>query len=198
MDIVIKKLLPDMAEEYICFFDETPHDDGIPDHTCYCVNWCSENQRGRVEDPLRDERRKMATEYIQNGTLQGYLAYVDGKIVGWCNANTKTKCLDCFGWYHFMMGINELPVNPSEKVKSIFCFMITPYMKRKGIATKLLEYICEDAKKDGFSYLEAYPQKQENDEYQFYVGFKSLYEKMGFTYYTETEQKYIMRKKLNG
>lgn len=196
IDIKIKKLNSDMKEEYIRFFDETPHDHGIPEHTCYCVNWCCENQRGRNHDPQREERRQMAREYIRNGSLKGYVAMVDDKIVGWCNANTKADCSDCFGWFHFMTEVNELPIEPQKKVKSIFCFMIAPYMKRKGIATKLLEYICEDAKADGFEYIEAYPLIEENDEFQFYLGHKALYEKAGFEFYIETATKVVMRKKL--
>ena len=41
MDIEIRKLMPDLAKDYVRFFDMTPHDD----HTtkdelpCYCVTW---------------------------------------------------------------------------------------------------------------------------------------------------------------
>jgi len=196
MEIMVKKLSSDMAEKYIQFFDETPHDDGIPDHTCYCVNWCGENQRGREQFLPREERRNLAKKYIERGTLQGYVAIVEGKIVAWCNANTKTQCLDCFGWYHFMTEINELPVNEDLKIKSIFCLVVAPWMKRRGIATRLLEYICEDAKKDGFDFVEAYPMKLENDENQFYVGHSALYEKLGFELFAETQSKKIVRKKL--
>jgi len=33
------------------------------------------------------------------------------------------------------------------KTKSVFCFAIVPDMRGKGIATALLERVCEDAKK---------------------------------------------------
>lgn len=195
MKIEIKKLMPDMASEYIEFFDTTPHDDGIPEHTCYCVNWCAENQRDRAKDIPRDERRRLARKYIENGTLQGYIATVEGRMVAWCNANTKGKCLDCFGWYYFMTEINELPVE-GEKIKSIFCFVVAPDMKRKGIATKLLDFICEDSKNDGYDYVEAYPMKDESDEFMFYVGHSGLYEKLGFEVFAETDTKRVLRKKL--
>ena len=42
MNIEIKKLTPEHVEEYIRFFDTTPHDDLDPASTCYCVSWCSD------------------------------------------------------------------------------------------------------------------------------------------------------------
>lgn len=46
MNIEIKKLMPEHVEEYIHFFDTTPHDDLNPANTCYCVSWCSDDHRG--------------------------------------------------------------------------------------------------------------------------------------------------------
>ena len=89
MDIEISKLTPDLAEEYAHFFDTTPHDDRIPDHTCYCVCWCSDDHRFWTGGPTREERRAMAIDYVGSGKVQGYLAYSGSRIVGWCNANTK-------------------------------------------------------------------------------------------------------------
>ena len=34
MDIEIRKLTPDLAEEYVNFFDITPHDDNVEEHKC--------------------------------------------------------------------------------------------------------------------------------------------------------------------
>ena len=196
MNIEIKKLTPADAEEYIRFFDTTPHDDHNPENTCYCVSWCSDDHRAMADYPSREERRKMAAEYVKSGKIQGYLAYEDGRIVGWCNANTKTECLNCGGWLFSMPQISELEFNRSEKVKSIYCFLIAPDMKRKGIANQLLKYVCQDAADCGFDYVEAYPQKEAADERTFFWGFPNMYEKQGFHVYAETTDKYVMRKQL--
>lgn len=196
MNLKIKKLMPEMVNEYLHFFDNTPHDDGKPENICYCINWCAENDYNRVDDPQRTERKYLAQEYIKRGTLQGYLAFMNGEIVGWVNVNTKHECSACYGYTHYLTDINELPYQKNEKVKSIFCFVIAPSMKRKGIATKLIEFICQDASRDGYDFVEAYPYKQNDNEYLYYVGLTSLYEKCGFTTYMETKSRYIMRKKL--
>ena len=82
------------------------------------------------------------------------------------------------------------------KVKSIFCFAIAPEMARKGIAKRFVERVCQDAVKDGFDFVEAYPNKEFIDEAEDFMGPASLYEKSGFTVYHETEQKLVMRKRL--
>ena len=84
--------------------------------------------------------------------------------------------------------------NPDIKIKSVFCFTIAPDMKRKGIATQLLEHVLHEAKLEGYDFIEAYPNKEVNDESINFAGAVSLYEKCGFTVYCDTEDKYVMRK----
>lgn len=93
--------------------------------------------------------------------------------------------------------MGNVPVEESTtgiKVKSIFCFMIALEMKRKGIATRLMERVCEDAAQDGFDFVEAYPNKEfrENDN----SGPFEMYRNNGFAVYRETEQGLVMRKQL--
>lgn len=95
-----------------------------------------------------------------------------------------------------MPQISKLEFNRSEKVKSIYCFLIAPDMKRKGIANQLLKYVCQDAADCGFDYVEAYPQKEAADERTFFWGFPNMYMKQGFHVYAETTDKFVMRKQL--
>lgn len=196
MNIEIVKLTPEHAEEYIRFFDTTPHDDYNPENTCYCVSWCSDDHRTMTEYPPSEKRREMAAQYVRNGKIQGYFAYVDGKPVGWCNANTRSECLNCGGWLFSMPEVGGLQPAGDDKVKSIYCFLVAPEMKRKGIAKKLLEYVCRDAAACGFDYAEAYPQKEASDERMFFMGFAAMYKELGFEVCGETADKYIMRKRL--
>lgn len=197
MNVEIRKLTPDDAEEYIRFFDTTPHDDYNPENTCYCVSWCSDDHRTMTVYPSREERRKMAIEYVKSGKIQGYLAYADSQLVGWCNANARSECLNCGGWLFSMSQVSELQFEQNEKVKSIYCFLITPDMKRKGIAKQLLQYVCQDAADCGFDYVEAYPQREATDERMFFMGFADMYKDLGFCIYAETEDKFVMRKHIN-
>lgn len=195
MDIQIRKLTPELAEDYVRFFDITPHDQYVDEHKCYCVCWCNDDYEGKDFSTV-EKRRKYALQYIHSNIIKGYLAYHGDKVVGWCNANTKSDCLKCAGWKLFM---DYVPLeNPAEgiKVKSIFCFMIAPEMKRKGIATLLLERVCEDAAQDGFDYVEAYPYQKSGYQSSDFGGYAEMYQKCGFQVLT-TEKGLVMRKKVN-
>ena len=198
MKIEIKKLTPDLAEDYIHFFDVTPHDKYVDEHKCYCVCWCSADHRIETDYSTAEKRRILAAQYINDGIIQGYLAYHEDKVVGWCNANIKTDCLYCISWMRFMQSVSDIEIDPHNKVKSVFCFVIAPNMQRKGIATQLLECVCEDAANDGFDYVEAYPRKEFIGVSSDFMGHVKMYEKFGFTETAEYDDVVVMRKALGG
>jgi GNAT superfamily N-acetyltransferase len=200
MKIEIRKLTPVLVEDYVHFFDATPHDDLVDEHKCYCVPWCSNDSSGDYEAKhlsSAQKRRNRAAQNIKRNSIQGYLAYCDNKVVGWCNANTKADCLKCYGWRKYMGFVPLEESNTGIKVKSIYCFMIAPEMKRMGIATHLLERVCKDALQDGFDFIEAYPTKEDRDDSTKNCGPFEMYKKSGFAVFHEAEQGYVMRKQLS-
>ena len=191
MEIEIRKLTPELVDDYVKFFDITPHSTGIEEHRCYCVCWAS--TKGNLEEcATAAQRREVAKRYIKNHFLQGYLAYHENKVVGWCNANTKFECYECISW---QMSMNDIRKD-DKRVKSVFCFAIAPEYQRKGIGSRMLEKVCEDAKNDGFEYVEAYPNAEFIDTEQDFMGPVSMYEKLGFTLSYETSTKKVMVKTL--
>ena len=197
MNIEIRKLTPNLAEDYAIFFDITPHDNNVDAHKCYCVCWCNDDYEGK-DFSSREKRRSAAIQYVKGSNIQGYLAYYNNEIIGWCNANTKSDCLKCCSWRRQMGDVPTEEESPDIKVKSVFCFTISPDMKRKGIATQLLERVCKDAADDGFDFVEAYTDKEPVDENINFSGLINLYKKCGFTLHYETKDKLIMRKPLKG
>ena len=194
MEIEIRKLTTDFAEDYVRFFDLTPHDDNIDEHKCYCVTWRSDDSYVNNSHwfPTREERRNKAIEFVKTGSLQGYLAYHNNEIVGWCNANAN--CQLCVDYLRSYWPIEKYCKN--IKVKPIFCFTIVPKMQRKGIATKLLERVCKDAATDGFDFVEAYVSKNYIHKDHDYRGPLKMYEKCGFYIFAEQEGKVVVRKAL--
>jgi len=200
MNIGIHKLSPELAEDYIHFFDTTPHSErpGSDDCKCYCVWWCNDDHDINNIDYLlsKEKRRNYAVQKIKENKIQGYLAYHDGKVVGWCNANTKTDCLKCYCWRRFMSDVPADELVSGIRVKSIFCFLVAPEYRRKGITKLLLERVCEDAAADGFDFVEAYPLKEYINEAKDFMGPVELFRKNGFIVHGDTEDKLIMRKPL--
>ncbi len=193
--IEIRKLTPELAEDYVNFFDLTPHDDNIDAHKCYCVCWCADDCEGK-DFSTREKRREAAFQYVRNQNLQGYLAYHGNEVVGWCNANTKADCLKCCSWRRYMNYVPLDDIKNGVNVKSIFCFVIAQGMKRKGIATRLLNRVCEDAYQDGFDYVEAYPSKNPGYQPADFKGHFDMYKKNGFLVSFETEKNIVVKKLL--
>ena len=198
MNIEIRKLTLDLAEDYVRFFDVTPHDDKtVKDELpCYCVTWRSDDSYSDDMGhwfPTRDERRSRAIQFVKNGSIQGYLAYNGDDIVGWCNATA-----DCQGGVDYLRDYWPIEdYNAEVKVKSIFCFVVAPDMQRKGIATQLVERICQDAAADGFDFVEAYPSREFIETTAPGMGGPlAMYEKCGFSVRGEREGRVVVRKAL--
>lgn len=194
MDIKIRRLIPNLAEDYAHFFDVTPHDVNIDERKCYCVTWRSDDsyENGNHWFPSREERRNRAIQYIKAGSIQGYLAYRGDEIVGWCNANAH--CQLCVNYLRSYWPIEEHSAD--IKVKSVFCFMIAPKMQQKGIATQLLKRVCEDAINEGFDFVEAYVNRRFTYTDHDFRGPLAMYEKCGFIECTEREGRVVVRKAL--
>ena len=196
MNIEIRRLTPDLVGDYVSFFDTTPHADNKDEHRCYCVWWCNDDYEGKDFTSSMEARRDNAIQYVKGNNIQGYLAYCDGKVVGWCNANTKADCLRCYCWRRFMGFVSTEESTPDTKVKSVFCFAIAPAMRRKGITKLLLERVCHDAAQEGFDFVEAYPKKVFTSEAEDCAGPAEVYRRSGFTVNDETDTQLVMRKQL--
>ncbi len=192
MEVFVCKLTADRLEDFLGYFDKDAFSDNDEWCGCYCMcyHWDKELRKKRAwncDKAHAELNREQAIRFIQSGRMQGYLAYMDGKVVGWCNANDK-KAYD-----NVNFDIPSIP-DTGEKTKSIVCFSVAPPYRGLGIAKSLLRFVCEDAKQDGFSYAEAYPFA--HNEYHAYHGPVSLYENAGFQYCDKIEGCKIYRKKL--
>ena len=198
MNIEIKRLSIELTNDYIDYFDNIAFADNQEWAGCYCVwyHWNDSLEAEREEYMAAGGtcfKRNLAIKFIQDGILQGYLAYVDGSVAGWCNANDKAN--------YDGLSKEKRPeiwgnVDCAEKAKSIVCFTIAPHMRRKGIATHLLNRVCEDAWAEGYTYVEAYPGKGESNVDRNYHGPYTIYEKCGFSVYKDLEGEAIVRKYL--
>lgn len=195
MKIRIEKLTPELAEEYAHFFDITPHDRNIDEEKCYCVCWAAEDYTGK-DFSSAQKRRELAIQYVKNNLIQGYLAFDGNRIVGWCNTNDKYACLKCVAWQMFMNHVPLDDVSLGIKAKSVYCFVISPEYKRQGIATLLLNRVCQDAIMEQYDYIEAYPYKGPEVQSSDFGGYAEMYFKAGFIVVKESEKGLVMRKTL--
>lgn len=140
MEITIKKLSPELIDDYISFFDNSAFSDGSEFEGCYCTwyHWTDDLEKERSqcsEEMMKCFKKELARKLIQQGVLQGFLAYTEGKVVGWCNVNDRRN-------FSRLNKENRPDLweehNTLDRVKSIVCFIVSPEMRGQGIATALL------------------------------------------------------------
>ena len=203
MEIIIKPLTEELAADYFDFLDNRAFTDNSPWGGCYCTGWqmTKEQEKTELLDKMEegfsygDENfvrvlREIVIRQITSKALQGYLSYVDGISIGWCNANSKANFpLESANGF-------RLYAPAEKKEKAVVCFEISPEYRGKGVATALLNRAVADAKAEGYVAVEGFPQiHTERFEWD-YTGPVSLFEKAGFTAITKQDGSIIMRKEL--
>ncbi len=203
MEIIIKPLTVELTADYFDFLDNRAFTDNSPWGGCYCTGWqmTKEEEKIQLFDQMEegfvygDENfirvlREIVMRQIASKALRGYLAYVDGVSIGWCNANDKAS-------FPAESANGVRLYAPAEKrEKAVVCFEIAPDYRGKGVATALLNKVVTDAKAEGYVAVEGFPQVHEERFEWDYTGPVRLYEKAGFTAITKQDGKVIMRKEL--
>jgi GNAT superfamily N-acetyltransferase len=193
MNIEIKRISPDLLDDWLYFFDNVAfcNDDEWSGCYCMCYHWTKEladKKSWNCSYADKPFNRECAIDFIKKGKMQGYLAFADGKVAGWCNANDK----DAYDNVNFRPPRDE--TENGKKVKCVVCFCISPECRGKGVATSLLKQVCIDAKAQGYDMVEGYP--FEHDENKGYHGPVAMYEKLGFVIHKKLYGCVIYRKEL--
>ena len=189
MEYEIRRLTPGSRVDYLNFFDNIAFTDHPDWAQCYCIHF---HWQSKWDDEPPKSNRDRIIEHINSGGLQGYLVYMDGQVVGWCNANDKKN----YAALKYNVNPELWADDKDKKVKSVVCFLVAPDMRGKGIATKLLDRVCADAEVDGYDFIEAYPSIGNFDMYSAHHGTVPFFEKCGFIISKQHENGLIMRKYL--
>jgi len=185
--IAVKELQPELLDDFLRFFDQHAFADNPAWSSCYCMEKhvaAEEWSRRTGADNRRDQAAR-----IRTGTARGFLAYVDGRPVGWCNAGARTS----------MIGLDHIPdlrTEHAERVGAIVCFVIASPYRGHGIARMLLGSACGSLAEQGFTVAEAYPSKQGGSDALEYRGPLKMYLDAGFTPFRETPRWVVVRKDL--
>ena len=147
----IRELAPLLLDDYLAFFDHGAFADFPWWSACYCRFWDDRvDIEGDSSAGHRDDYRALVTDLIRKGQQQGLLAYVDGKVVGWCNAKARLG-------YTMPRRIEKAPADDAARVGSVVCFIVAKDFRGRGIASAMLDAACEKFRREGLAIAEAYP-----------------------------------------
>ena len=197
----------ELADDYFDFFDNRAFSDNSPFYPCYCNAF--QMTKVQLEDVFKESEasgggdenfrialRISAMRMVERNVIQGYLAFDGDVSIGWCNANDR-KNYTRVGEFNLDNVPDEVEeMADSGKIKSIVCFEIAPEYRGKGIATALLNRVCEDALKEGYDKVEVYPVARETYEKLDFTGPIHMYEKAGFVRVSQQGKDLIMQKNL--
>ena len=186
MDLEIKRFTPELAGDFFDFFDNRAFTDNSPEGPCYCTRYQMTREQEQAElfgrigengggaEGFRRALHNIAEGQIAGSVLRGYLAYADGVPIGWCNANDKEN----FPAESANGARCHAPFQKREK--AVVCFEIAPEFRGRGVATALLERAVADARAEGYTAVEGYPNVREARYEWDFTGPVKLYEKCGF------------------
>jgi ribosomal protein S18 acetylase RimI-like enzyme len=143
----VRKLRPELLSDFLGFFDGEAFADNPRWGFCYCQFLYVDHANIEWNRRTAEENRAAACRRIAADQMRGYLAYRDGKVVGWCNAAPR-KMLDALA---------AEPDPDADRIGRITCFIVAKDHRRSGVAGALLEAACAGLKAEGLAIAEASP-----------------------------------------
>jgi GNAT superfamily N-acetyltransferase len=183
----IQPLTPARHADYLHFFDTKAFADNADWSRCYCYFPYCDRAKQEWETRTGDENRASMSDFILRGRAQGYLAYDNNEVVGWCNAAP-------YGSFRIL---DSHPEFNDAHAGAIVCFIVCPTHRGQGIATSLLNAACAGLKRQGMDTVYAKPFKGASSTAENYPGPLSMYLAAGFEELKEDEKgNVIVRKQL--
>lgn len=171
-EVEIVPIEPERAEDVIEFFDRDAFCDNPAWADCYCLAYFLNPET--PTRPWRENREDMRAR-IREGRVTGTLAYVDGRLAGWCNASARA----------------DMPRRSGDDdagVCSVVCFVVSPPYRRHGLSRLLLEGAISEASRNGFELVEAYPTQTADTAAAAFTGTLDLYLSAGFEPVTDGDR----------
>jgi len=139
---------------------------------CWCMVWrmTKEEQKNNTSEC----RKKFMKTRVDEGIPVGLLAFEDKKAVAWCSIAPKST-------HNSGLGGNTT----LENVWSLTCFFVLPPYRKQGLTHLFIEEAKKYAKKNGASYIEAYPVEKNSPSYR-HMGFVEIFEKEDFQHTGKT------------
>jgi GNAT superfamily N-acetyltransferase len=189
VQIVVCPLDAGRLADWLTFFDNDAFADNPDWSGCYCHWFHADTAAKPWDERTPGENRAASIDLIRKGHLQGYLAYSDGRPVGWCQAAPRCAIPN-------IANDDDLAVEDADSIGSVVCFLVAEPFRGRGVASALLEASCEGFRAAGLRTAEAYPRQVADSAAANYHGPLALYANAGFKPYREAGDLVIMRRDL--
>lgn len=166
----VHPLTPERIPDFLAFFDHEAFTDNPKWSSCYCQCFFEDHSKIRWSERTASENRALAEIRIKDDLMQGFMAYREGKVVGWCNASPRK----------LLHALDSEPILNSEQIGTILCFLVAPAFRNQGVATALLNAACAGLKRSGLSIVEANPRTYAKDMAENHHGPLDMYLAAGF------------------
>jgi GNAT superfamily N-acetyltransferase len=174
------------VDDWLQFFDHDGFAGNADWASCYCLEPHVPAPPELPERAWRDVRASMAGR-LRCGSTYGYLAYVDGRVVGWVNASLRAE----YGLYQLVGAGGPEP----RSVIGVSCFLIAPPFRGHGVASILLDRVIADAAVRGAAWIEGYPHDApEPSAAGHFRGTRAMYEARGFRAVEAQKNYTVMRR----
>jgi len=187
VNIHVQPLNKESLPNFIHFFDNIGFTDNPDWSGCYCRYFHFEGTTEEWRNARKEDNLRCSSNLIESGTMKGYLAYDEGKPVGWCNANAKTE-------YELFKRRTEFQSPEDNKIISVVCFVVAPGYRKKGLAGMLLKKVIEDNTGEDYQYVEAYPAPSVTSDADNFHGPLSLFLKNEFEVIKDVERFKVVRR----
>ena len=181
----IRRLTPELREDFLQFFEGAAFADNPKWRSCYCQFLYVDHAKVTWSARTAEENRAAACERIACGGMQGLLAYRDSRVVGWCNAAPRVL-MDSFA---------DEPDPDAERLGQITCFVVAHDQRRTGVARALLEAACDMLREQGLTIAEANPSRRASTDAENHYGPLSLYLSAGFAIVREEEDGIVVMRR---
>ena len=177
VQLLIKPLSHEALSGFLAFFDGEAFSDNPAWSSCYCQCFYEDHTQIDWTTRSAEENRSCAVARCGAGNMQGYLAYLDQKVVGWCNAAPRAM----------LHSLDADPIPDASVTGCILCFLVSPAIRGKGVARALLDAACEGLHSQGLLYVEANPRLQARSDAENHFGPLAMYLSAGFAVVREDD-----------
>jgi ribosomal protein S18 acetylase RimI-like enzyme len=194
----IERLTPARRDDFLRFFD---HERGpaFADNPAWAKCYCHFYAVPRAiawKSLDGDANRTAMSARIDAAEMDGFLAYAGDEVVGWLNAQPRSRLPHCMA----RMGIPAPHAEaPAESSAVIVCFVIAPAWRRRGVARALLAGALASFEARGIQVVDAFPFKSGDSTTasEHYHGPSPLFREAGFDVLKEHKDLTVMRKRFD-